>query len=403
MAQLTTAIQPNRLFVVTGDPSGEAHAADVVRALHEIQPGIHVAGVGGHEMAEAGVHLLADHSQMARIGPGGFLAGIPYHLKLAAQIEQYLEAFQPGVVLLVDYGGFNLRLAKRLKSRGHRVAYFIPPQVWASRPGRMKFLQRYVDRVFCIFPFEMDLYERAGVPVTYVGHPLVSQLSVPEDRNAFCARHGLNADRRLIALLPGSRRMECDYLMGPMLASVPYLAARQQGAQFVISQAPNIKDEAFHAQLRDVLHHAGQVPVRVVKGDTPALLAHAWGAVVTSGTATLQAGLVQTPHVIVYKGHWLAYQLARRLIRVPCIGLPNLLCDPQNPPAPELWQADVNGQTIAASLTPLLTADSEARRYALRSFSTLRDVLAPPPSVGTSAAGVAAGLIKEMRYAAEAR
>jgi lipid-A-disaccharide synthase len=356
------------------------HAAAVIRQLRQMDPTMHIAGVGGPAMEGEGVYLLADQSQMKRVGMGGYVMGIPYHAGLALRIRQYLQQFKPDGVLLVDYGGFNLRLASLLKRNGYKVYYFIPPQVWASRRGRLKQIQRFVDHVFCIFPFEQDIYTEAGIAATYVGHPLVRTLPPPVDRVAFCQAHGLDPARKIVALLPGSRQMEIDYLLGPMLATAPLLWQKvrdQLGEeiQFVIPRSSSVDRAPFDRIVAGGTRALYGISVKVLEGYSREVLSIASLALVASGTATLEAALYHTPMVIVYRGSWLAYQIARRLIYLPCIGLPNILTSPSHPIVPELLQDNVQPELIQRAAMPFFDPNSDEYQRALQGFQTISRVL----------------------------
>lgn len=223
-----------RLFIITGDYSGDVHAASVVRALRQINPETQVAAVGGANLKALGVELVSDQSIMGRLGLSSLFSA-PEHWLLGRKILKYLDTFRPDAVLLIDYGMFNLWMAGQLKKRGIKVFYFIPPQVWASRKGRIRRIKAHVDHVFCIFPFEETLYRSQGIPVTYVGHPLAGQLPPRVDRALFCREHGLDPARPIVGLLPGSRKGEVASLMSPMVQSV--MAIREQRPDAQIGRA----------------------------------------------------------------------------------------------------------------------------------------------------------------------
>jgi lipid-A-disaccharide synthase len=348
----------NRLFIVTGDPSADIHAASVVQTLRAEQPAIQIEAIGGVHLQSLGVPLLSDQSKMSKVGLGA-LAGVWDHYWLAQKLLKHLEAFQPDWVLLIDYGGFNLWLSGLLKKRGYKIAYFIPPQVWASRKGRLKTIKKNVDHVFCIFPFEKPLYEQEGIPVTYVGHPLAGQLAPPADRLAFCQRHGLSPSEPIVALFPGSRKSEIGFLLEPILHALPLI---QEGypdpLQFVIAKASHLDLVWFQAQL-DALY--AKMPilnglnVSVVDGsENHALMSLAKVGVVKSGTSTLEAALYKLPMAIIYKVQPFIFAIGKRICYLPVLGLPNILTDPNHPPIPEVLQGDLTGRNLADAIIPLL-------------------------------------------------
>jgi lipid-A-disaccharide synthase len=380
-----------RLFLIAGDYSGDIHAAKVAKALLAQQPDLAIEAVGGPHLKALGVPLLSDQSQMGRVGFGAVL-GAPYHFWLGQKILGRLQQFQPDAVLLIDYGGFNLYMAAKLKKRGYRVFYFIPPQVWATRPGRIKKIKAFVDHVFCIFPFEKDLYESHGIPVTYVGHPLIGELPPAPDRTAFCQEYGLRAEDPIVALMPGSRKLEIDYLLPAIVGSLPTLQRQQPKAQFVLAQAGSLSDDFFIPRLTAAWHQAGgqgQAPVTVLKNQNHALLGVADLMIAASGTVTLEGALYNTPMILMYKLHPLIYQIAIRLMQLPCMGLPNILTDMQRPIVPELWQDRVNPDSISQAALPLFDPQSEQVQRQLAGFAQIRQAL----NTGGAAKNVAHSLL----------
>jgi lipid-A-disaccharide synthase len=388
-----------KIFIVAGDPSGDTHAATVVTALHahcaQSQTALHCHGVGGDAMARAGVKLLDNQAHMGRVGLGA-ITGIPHHYLLGKRIIAHLKQFKPNVVLLVDYGGFNLRLATALKSNGiGPIHYFIPPQLWASRPQRMRQIQASIDHVYCIFPFEEALYQAAGVSVTYVGHPLSGTLPAPVSKTDFCSRHGLDADRPIVGLFAGSRAMEIKYLLGPLCQATQALTQRcqQEGLpkpQFVLAKATSMdlpqRQAWFSRQLQQAQQHSPIAKqMTVVTGQTHALMSVAMAGWVASGTATLEAALYGMPTVLIYKGHWLAYVLVKRLLKLPYIGLPNILAYKQAstqvpiplPVIPELWQNAVAPKAMTDVLLPLLS-HSAIRMAMVNAMGLLQTTLGMP-------------------------
>ncbi len=365
-----------RLFILTGDHSADQHAANVVRYLKAADPATEISAVGGDALKSAGAHIFEDHSHMGQVGAGAIFSAF-YHYQLGHRIVRYLEEFKPNAVLLIDYGGFNLKMAQALKKRGHRVFYFIPPQIWASRPGRIQQIKRYVDHVFCIFPFEEALYQRYEVPVTYVGHPLTGELPTPVDRTLFCGQHGLDPDSKIVAVFPGSRKMEIHYLLRPILEAVPLIAQTlpEQNLQFVIAQPNSLDDNYFSEKLEQALQglNKNDLVIRVVKNQHHALQSVADVAVVKSGTATLEMSLYKTPMIVLYKGHWLPAMIARKVMCLPCWGLPNILVDPENPMIQELLQEDVTPQKITEALLPLFDSHSLAYQKAMAGFDKIAE------------------------------
>ena len=363
---------PKRLLVLTGDHSADGHAAAFIRALREADPAWHVAGVGGGSMAAEHIELIDDHRHMNVIGLGGVIKAVPSHRQLATKILDWVDRNKPDVAVLVDYGVFHLWLAPRLRARGVPVLYFIPPQIWASRPWRLKKLRRAADRVLCILPFEETYYREHGVPATFVGNPLVARLPPAEPKESFAARHGLDAGKTLIGLFPGSRKLEIRHLLAAQLGAARELERRAPGQfQFVLCKAKNLKRPFFDEHVAAGGGAAG-IPNLLVTEENHALLSACDLALAASGTLTLEATLYRTPMVVMYRGPWYLYQLSRVLRTVEHIALPNNLAKRRI--VPELWQYDVNPASIAdaalAALEPVAYAtmkgelDAVARQFA---------------------------------------
>jgi lipid-A-disaccharide synthase len=340
-----------KLLVLTGDHSADGHAAAFIAALRQSDPDWHVAGVGGLAMQAAGIELISDHRDMNVIGPGGVIKAVPSHWRLAKRILAWVDANKPDVAVVIDYGVFHLWLAPKLRARGVKVLYFIPPQIWASRPGRLKKLRRAADEVLCILPFEQEYYRSHGIPATFVGNPVMARLPAPVAKKELAARHGFDSSRTLIGLFPGSRRVEINHMLGEQIGAARILEQRFPGRfQFGLSKAKNLKEPFFS----DALARAGgnQLPGLKVLEESHALLSASDVALVKSGTTTLEATLYRTPMVVMYRGAWWAAMAARRLMTVRHISLPNNLAG--RSVVPELLQYDANATRIADEATKLL-------------------------------------------------
>lgn len=385
---------PKRLFIITGDYSGDMHAAKVVKALHAMQPDLQIAAVGGEHLRAQGVELLSDQSKMGRVGFGS-ISGAPYHYFLGKRILKFLESFRPDAVLLIDYGVFNLHMAAQLKKRGYKVLYFIPPQVWASRKGRIQKIKANVDHVFCIFPFEETLYQSHGIPVTYVGHPLVGQLPPPVNREAFCREHKLDPTLPILGLFPGSRKLEIDYLLPPIIASLPLILQQQAHTQFVLAKAGSLNEAFFNRRLEAALQRLPRYQrpvVKVIENQNHALLSVADAVVLASGTVTLEAALYDTPMVLMYKLHPVVYQVALRIIYLSCMGLPNILTDMKYPIVEELWQDEVTPQNIRDAVVPLFDPTLPQVVRQKSGFKQIRQEL----NIGEAPTNVAKGILSQL-------
>jgi lipid-A-disaccharide synthase len=328
-----------KLAVVAGEASGDLHASEVVRELKKLAPGLTSFGIGGDLLAREGTLLLKHASEMGIVGLFNVIRHLPMFRRAFSDLIARIEAERPDAVLLVDYPDFNLRVARRCKELGLRVIYYISPQLWAWRSGRVRHIARYVDHMLVIFPFEEEFYRKHDVPVTYVGHPLVEQLSGVR-------RSERKLDRLRIALLPGSRRHEVETLLPPMLEAVQILR-RERDVEPYLIQAPTIE----HDYLEAIMKQAG-VDVPILPHDGGEGVAAADVALSSSGTATLEAALLGTPVVVMYRLSRATYLLARRLVKLPHFSLVNIVAGKRV--VPELIQGDVNGARIAEEVRTLV-------------------------------------------------
>lgn len=303
-----------KYFIIAGEPSGEMHAASLVHALRAVDHSPLFRGSGGKEMEKAGVELVRHIDHMSFMG----FSEVVKHLGKIRQnfkiIKEAIEDYQPDVIILVDYPGFNLRIAKWAKTKGFKVVYYIAPQVWAWKPGRIKTLQRYVDRLLVILPFEQVYFRSHGMRAMYVGHPLIGK--VPQESK--------ETPKTLLALLPGSRKQEIETLL-PLMLNALHLQSPDEIAVAGLSQ---------HG--KEYYESIVQGRAQIWMDDTYNLLQHSKAALVTSGTATLEAALLKVPQVVCYKTGWFSYFIAKNFITVPHISLVNLIL--QRPLVPELIQ-----------------------------------------------------------------
>jgi lipid-A-disaccharide synthase len=347
-----------KLLVLTGDHSADGHAAAMIKALREAQPvGWHIAGVGGVAMQAAGIDtLIADHRDMNVIGPAGVIKAIPSHRRLAKKILSWADANKPDVAVCIDYGVFHLWLAPKLRERGIKVLYFIPPQIWASRQGRLKKLKRAANEVLVVLPFEEAFYRSNGIAATFVGNPVAARLPAAVSKQDFAKQHGLDPNKTLVGLFPGSRRMEINHLMAQQVGAARILDQRFPGRfQFGMSKAKNLKAEFFNAAIKRA---GGDGWIRVIE-ESHALLSASDVALVKSGTTTLEATLYRTPIVVMYRGAWWASIIAKRMMTVKHISLPNNLAGKAI--VPELLQYDANPERIAEEALKLLEPERNAK------------------------------------------
>ncbi len=337
-----------RVMIVAGEASGDLHGADFAANLLTRDPSCEIFGIGGEQMRAVGVRALFRTEDIAGLGLAELTSTIRRTVGAWRALRRILRRDPPDLVVLIDYAEFNLMLAGAARRAGVPVLYYILPQVWAWRRGRIGKLVKRAQRMAVVFPFEAELYARAGGRVSFVGHPLLDRVAPAQDRAATLTRHGLSPSARLLALLPGSRHAEVEYLLRAMLEAAMVLAAKH-GLTPVIALAPTL-DAAL---LREVAGAAALEDVRIIQDDTYSIIAASELALVASGTATLETALLGCPMVIAYKMSPVTYRLARILVRgVDYIGMPNILAG--RAIVPELIQGDVTPAKLVRAAEPML-------------------------------------------------
>jgi lipid-A-disaccharide synthase len=335
-----------KLAIVAGEASGDLHASEVVRELKKLDPRVEMFGIGGDLLAREGVKLLHHASVLGFIGLFNVLRHLPMFRRIFAELLERIEKEKPDAVLLVDYPGFNLRVARRAKEMGLRVVYYISPQVWAWRQGRVRHIAKYVDRMIVLFPFEEEFYRTHDVPVTYVGHPLVEQLAGVRKRQR-------SEDELRIALLPGSRRQEVEALLPAMLDAVAILQRERKVNAYII-QAPTIEHDELLAIVR-----GKDLDVPILPHDRGEGVAAADVSLSASGTATLESAVLGTPVVVMYRLSRATYFLGRKLVQLPHWSLVNIVAGKEV--VPELIQRDVNGERIAEEVRKIVAPENYER------------------------------------------
>jgi lipid-A-disaccharide synthase len=367
------------IMLVAGEASGDLHGATLCRALVARAPGARLVGMGGRRMAEAGMELLVDVTAAAAAGGTEAVGRVPTLLRAWRRMRAALEATpRPGVLVLIDFPEFNLRLARVARRVGVPVVYFVPPQIWAWRAGRLRTMRRRVSLVLATLPFEAALYRAAGVPAEFVGHPALDALVGAPSRAQARGRLDLPEGATVVGLLPGSRREEVERMLPAMRDAAGLIRARHPHARFVLALAPSIG--------RGVVERlsAGGPPVEIVADGTYAVMRAADVLLVTSGTATLEAALLGTPMVVGYRLSRLSELMVRCLIRVPWVSLANIALG--RAVVPELYQARATGEWLAREGLRLL--ESPAAAAAQRAaFAELTGALGAP-GVGARAAGL---------------
>ncbi len=335
-------------MIVAGEASGDIYGADLAREALKLAPDLQFFGIGGSRMREAGVSTLVDSSDMAVVG----LIEVIKHFDVIAaafrKLKQILLNDPPDLLILIDYPGFNLRLAKVAKKAGVTVLYYISPQIWAWRQGRVKKIARLVDHMAVILPFEAPFYEGAGVPVTFVGHPMLDLVTVTLNQAAAAVSFDLDPSREIVGLFPGSRHNEIERLLPEIIAAAVILKEKFPGIQFILPLASTLKND----DIVPLLTAAG-LEVTITRERIHDMIRACDAVVSVSGTVTLEIALVGTPMVIIYKLSPLTYQLAKRLVKVPNIGLCNIVAG--ETVVRELIQDQANPSTIADEIAKLLS------------------------------------------------
>ena len=376
-----TAADERLIMLSAGEASGDLHGATMCRALRALDPGLRLIGMGGPRMAAAGVEILVDPTAHAAMGTSEAIGRVPGLYRAYKLLVRRLREARPMAMVLIDFPEFNLRLAKQARRAGIPVVYFIPPQLWAWRRGRIRQMAKRVTRVLAAFPFEESLYEEAGVPVEFVGHPLLDVVPSDLDRAKARERLGVGERQTLVGLLPGSRRQEVDRLLPPMLDAAARLSRADGRRCFVLGLAASVDRGLVTVHFRRA-SEAGGPPVEVVEGLTHEVMAASDALLIASGTATLEAALLGAPMVVCYRVSRLTEVVARLLTRSVWISLPNIVAG--RGAVPEILQDKVTGARLASEAERLLI-DSVAATAQRAAFKEVRSRLGQP-GVGARAA-----------------
>ncbi len=336
-----------KLFIITGEYSGDRHAADVVNELKKINPGIQIEAVGGENLKKAGVKLFCDHSKMSAMGFNTRI--ILSHITLGKKIARYLkEEYKPDMVLLTDYGGFNLNLSKVLSKYGFKIYYYIPPQIWASRKWRLKTVKKCINKVLTIFPFEKEMYNDEGINAEFVGHPLLDEMPDKYDKNTFFEEYGIDKNKKLISIFPGSRVFEIKTLLELFLESARIIKNNHDDVQFVLCQAPSIKDNL----ILPYIEKYADLNIKVLKNKNYQLLSTSDALMLASGTVALEAALYETPMIISYRGSWFLYMVYLLVRCIKMVSLPNIILNKEV--VPELIQMKAKPGIVSSNIEKIL-------------------------------------------------
>jgi lipid-A-disaccharide synthase len=365
----SAALTPE-ILIVAAEASADLHAARVLDELRRLRPDVRAFGVGGARLRDAGLECLRSADEMSVMGIAEVLPRIPVILGILRELTAAARDRRPAVALLVDSPDFNLRLARRLKTLGIAVVYYVSPMVWAWRRRRVRTIARAVDRMLCILPFEEEFYAGTGVSARFVGHPLAGR-PPPETPQHYRAALGLGDGRTTVALLPGSRRSEVKRIFPAMLDAAERIRARHPDAQFVVPLAPTLDEGA----LRPYLARHTTLDVKVAPAATDAAVGAADAALVKSGTSVLETALMLRPMVVVYRLSWLSYLIGRLFVRIAHFALVNVLAG--RAIVPELLQRQATPERMAAEIERLLEGGA-ARADQLRALAEVRSTLGEP-------------------------
>lgn len=359
-----------RYYVIAGEASGDLHGSNLLRALREKDPQMNARCWGGDLMAAQGGDIVKDYRELAFMGFIEVIANLNTILKNLKFCKEDILAFKPDVIVLIDYPGFNIRIASWAKEKGFKIVYYISPQVWAWKEGRVKTLKKSVDRMLTILPFEKAFYKKYNWDVDYVGHPLVE---VVEN---FISKHQyIQKDEKLVALLPGSRKQEIEKKLPVMLEATKSFTDHR----FIVAKAPSLPETYFDEMLRNYPN------VSTVTNETYALLMQSKAALVTSGTATLETALFNVPQVICYKGSSISYAIAKKLVNIRFIGLANLILDKEV--VKELIQHDFTKEKVVTELKKILFVQNSIQKIH-QDYAELKSLLKEGGDASAKAADI---------------
>ena len=350
-------------FLVAGEESGDIHGARLISSLKTQNPNCRFVGHGGNHMKSEGMEILEHVESLSMMGFSEVIKHLPYMLRVMGETIKTIEKLKPDRVILIDYPGFNLRLAKRLKSLPSPITYFILPQVWAWKEKRIKILKNYVNQSLCIFPFEQKWFEDRGVSAQYPGHPFSEPYIPEENKSGFFKRHGLDVSKPLLVLLPGSRQQEVDRHWDIFLKTVDIIRKKKPEAQVCVAKIPNV-------DIKSIPEY-----IRVENKLTKCAILHADVALASSGTATLECAVHDTPVVVCYKMSALSWILVKRLSKVPYASMVNLIAEKRV--VPEFLQSKMKPNPIATALLKLF-GQSRDKKNMLFYFEEVRRSLGLP-------------------------
>jgi lipid-A-disaccharide synthase len=371
-----------RVMMIAGERSGDIYGAALANALRARRNDLEIFGCGGDAMRQAGVETLVDAHQISIAGIVEVLPGLARAYRTFHLLLKETDKRHPALAILIDFPDFNLRMAKRLKRKGVPIVYFVSPQVWAWRKSRLNQLKAAIDKMLCIFDFEEEIYRAAGIPVEYVGHPLVDLAGAKLSREQFFTQAGLDSKLPTIALLPGSRKTEVSRILPRMLDAASRLALSRP-VQFVVAAAPTIESSWLHAGV--ARGYVGRATLRIVNHLTNDALEHSDAAIIASGTATVEAALHERPMVVVYRVSPITWLMGKFMVNVPFYSMVNLLA--REAAVPELMQNEFTAANVAARIEELLDR-SETRDTMRKKLRAVKARLGAPGAAARAADAV---------------
>jgi len=356
-------------LIVAGEASGDLHGSSVIKALRRLKPEIRVYAMGSEQMRRAGAEIIIDSSPLAVVGISEVLGGIRGLLHAYWTLRKFVKRNRPGLIILIDFPDFNLSLARVAQKTGVPVLYYISPQVWAWRSGRVKKIAQRVNRIAVIFPFEVPIYQTVGLDVEFVGHPLLDVLGSNEKEDPLIQHPEWGGDP-LITLLPGSRESEIKSLLAEMVRACEIIRGQKPGAKFILAAAPTVNVQELKSFLGPL-----SIPISVIEGQTYKAIQAAHLVIAASGTATLETAVLGKPMVIVYQLSPFSYWVGRAMVKVDWVGLVNIVAGEKL--VPELLQKEARGERIAAESLRILDEETYRKRM-VEGLAKVREKLGAP-------------------------
>ncbi len=342
-----------RVMVIAGEPSGDLHGSGLVRELKKRRPDLEVFGIGGDGMALAGMELLYHIKDLSFMGFAEVLKHLPVMRRVAKELERTLVERKPDALVLIDYPGFNLRFAQKAKAHGTRILYYISPQVWAWGRKRVKKMKGLIERMFVVFPFEMEIYREAGIPVEFVGHPLLEVIGNAEKKGGFREKFSIATQKKILGLFPGSRIQEVERIF-PVMVQAAKILQHEFGCEVCVGVAPNLQEGLYRRFLDST---SG---IHLIPGETHSLMRHSDLAFVTSGTATLETACFGTPMLVLYRTSLITYWIGRMLVTLKNIALVNIVAG--RPIVPEFIQGNMTVENLVREARQILIDSALAKQ-----------------------------------------